>query len=346
MIKKILFVFLPLLCLLPFPSVSALITGESYSESSTNKYMLARLYTTNNTLPLYGLIGSSSSCSSSSPDLNCFYKGNSSLFTYEDPSVANFVWTTLRFYISPSLVNGKTYNVSMKYEVGSTIDPTNWFGDQENAGQGTYSNYQNTCTGSSPKTCYVTFTLKVNASIEYLDIKRKANNNVNGYLMIQQINKLYMPQITEVSSSGGGNTTIIVDNKDLENKVDQTNENLEDINDTISSDNVDDFSDTINSFDGFLEENSTITKLITLPVTLYSSILNNINNTCVPFNLGTLYGSPLILPCINIGNYLGASLWGMIDLIISGFAIYSISKKFIKIFNNFSTLREGDVLDD
>ena len=69
-------------------------------------------------------------------------------------------------------------------------------------------------------------------------------------------------------------------------------------------------------------------------------------STCKPFVLGALFGTNLTIPCINIGSYLGSALWGMIDVIISGFAIFSISKKLIKIFNNFSSMKEGDVIDD
>lgn len=123
---------------------------------------------------------------------------------------------------------------------------------------------------------------------------------------------------------------------------------VDNLNDSINNDNIDD-SDIGNAFDDFndfLDDNSTITQLITLPVTLYTAILNNLNGSCSPFNLGKLFGTDLILPCINISQYLGSSLWTMIDIIISGFAIYEISKKFIKVFNNLSSLREGDVIDD
>lgn len=129
-------------------------------------------------------------------------------------------------------------------------------------------------------------------------------------------------------------------------KLDQTNQQLGDLNDNITDSNVSGVEESFSNFENFLDDNSTITQLITLPVTLYSSILQGVSNSCSPFNLGSLYGENLILPCINIGNYLGSTLWGMIDLIISGFAVYSISKKLIKVFNNFSSMKDGDVIDD
>lgn len=132
------------------------------------------------------------------------------------------------------------------------------------------------------------------------------------------------------------------------NKLDEQMNAINGVNDSINNDNVDEngIASAFDSFNNYLDDNSTITQLITLPVTLYTAILNNLNGTCQPFNLGKLYGSDLILPCINISQYLGNALWSMIDIIISGFAIYAISKKMIKVFNNFSSLREGDVIDD
>ena len=142
------------------------------------------------------------------------------------------------------------------------------------------------------------------------------------------------------------NEQIIDQNQTIIDNSNKTNEELKDMNDNITNDNVSGVEESFSQFEDFLDDNSTITQLITLPVTLYSSILQGVSNSCTPFNLGTLYGESLILPCVNIGDYLGSTLWGMIDLIISGFAIYSISKKLIKVFNNFSSMKEGDVIDD
>lgn len=131
-------------------------------------------------------------------------------------------------------------------------------------------------------------------------------------------------------------------------KLDETTNSINNLDGTLKDNNIDEngIASAFDSFNDYLDENSTITQLITLPITLYTAILNNLNGTCSPFNLGKLYGEDLILPCINISQYLGNALWSMIDIIISGFAIYAISKKMIKVFNNFSSLKEGDVIDD
>lgn len=135
---------------------------------------------------------------------------------------------------------------------------------------------------------------------------------------------------------------------ELIGKTEETNKELGDLNDNITNDNIDsdNVSNAFNEFESFVDENATISSLLTLPVTLFTAILNGMQNSCSPFNLGSLYGEDLILPCIDISSYLGGTLWTMIDIIISGFAIYFISQKFIKVFNSFSSMKEGDVIDD
>lgn len=125
------------------------------------------------------------------------------------------------------------------------------------------------------------------------------------------------------------------------------------INDSITSlinsnndDSIDNPSDMIEDFEDMLPTNGTITNLIALPITLYTKILNSINGTCQSFNLGSLYGTNIIFPCIEVSTYLGSSLWGTIDLILSGSFVLVISKKMIKAFESFTSMKEGDVIND
>ena len=114
---------------------------------------------------------------------------------------------------------------------------------------------------------------------------------------------------------------------------------------TIKDDSVDSPNSSINTIKGSLASNGVITSLVVLPVTLYQAILNSVNGTCSTFSLGSLFGTNLTIPCINVSNYLGTTLWGSIDVIISGIFIYMISRKMVKVFNQLSSLKEGDVLD-
>lgn len=156
-------------------------------------------------------------------------------------------------------------------------------------------------------------------------------------------------QISVDLSSGyliNQNNQIINQNQQIINQGQQTNDKLNDINGSINNDNVDDPSSSINSFKDKLATNGVITQLIGLPVTLFTKVLNSVNGTCSTYNLGSLFGTDLILPCVNIQNYLGTTLWSIIDVLISGLFVYSISRKFIKVFESMSSMNEGDVIGD
>ena len=143
------------------------------------------------------------------------------------------------------------------------------------------------------------------------------------------------PILGAIGSIGQQNNTIIEQNK-------ETNEKLDNIDDSIKDDNVDVSDDFLENLENFLPENSVITQLITLPITFYTHILNSINSECVPFNLGDFFGTDLIMPCFEVSDYFG-SFWNILDLMISGFFIYTIAKKMIAVFNNMTNLEDGDI---
>ena len=97
-------------------------------------------------------------------------------------------------------------------------------------------------------------------------------------------------------------------------------------------------SNAISNFSNSLASNSTISSLIVMPITLYQKVLNSVNGSCSTFTLGNLLGTNVTFPCINPSNYLGSSLWSVIDIICSGILIFAISKRFIKIFNSFTSM--------
>lgn len=128
--------------------------------------------------------------------------------------------------------------------------------------------------------------------------------------------------------------------------IEHQTEVIEDVKDTITDDSVDNPSSFIEDMEDLLPQNGVITQLITLPITLYQKVLNSINGTCSSFDLGELYGTHLIMPCINLSNYLGSTLWGTIDLIMSGVFVLVIARKMIKAFEGFTSMKEGDVIND
>lgn len=139
------------------------------------------------------------------------------------------------------------------------------------------------------------------------------------------------------------NEQIINQNQANSDKLDETNDKLNNIDDTLNNTNIDD--PNFEEFEEYISENGVITQLITLPVRLYTQILNSINTSCTPFVLGDLFGYTLTMDCINPSNFFGSVLWNTIDILGTGLFIYVISKKMILVFHKFTNLEEGDILD-
>lgn len=119
--------------------------------------------------------------------------------------------------------------------------------------------------------------------------------------------------------------------------------NTKETNDLIKNDNVDGASSSANTWNSKNASNGVITQLLTLPITLLNAIVIGIQTSCSSFNLGNLFGTDIVFPCINLSNLIGSTLFTTIDLLISGFMIYNISKKLIKIFNDFTNLKSNQI---
>lgn len=111
------------------------------------------------------------------------------------------------------------------------------------------------------------------------------------------------------------------------------------INDSITS--TDGVSDNdINSLFQELDVSSDtpISDLLTMPITLVQAYINGVGGTCSAVNLGSLYGTNLILPCIDLEARLGSGLWNLIDVLFSLFMIYNIAMLIINIFDKVTSL--------
>lgn len=123
-------------------------------------------------------------------------------------------------------------------------------------------------------------------------------------------------------------------------------DNINNVNDSINSNEAPSTSDVSNNTSDWSSsnaQNGVITNLLTLPIKLLNGYVSGINSSCSSFNLGSLYGTNLVLPCINVSNYIGSTLWGVIDVLFSGFMIFAIGKKLVRIFNDFTNLRDHQI---
>lgn len=127
----------------------------------------------------------------------------------------------------------------------------------------------------------------------------------------------------------------------LKEEQQETNDNLNDIDDTLNDSSIDSSDTTINGLKNQIPTNSVISDLLLLPIRFLQNFVNALNSSCSTFSLGSLLGTNLFMPCINLENYLGSTIWTMIDLIFSGMFVFGLRKKFIQIYENITNLKNG-----
>lgn len=174
-------------------------------------------------------------------------------------------------------------------------------------------------------------------AVRFLGFSSQSSQDVSiailAYLKMQQNNQDYTSILNEIKNN----------QNDYKRELQDVNSSIQETNDTLTDDTIDgsNTSSTLEDLSEDLPTNSVISDLLLLPVRLFQNILNSINGSCSPFNLGSLYGSNLTLPCINIQSLIGSTLWSVIDILFCGAFILIIRKKFVDIFENLTELRNG-----
>lgn len=121
----------------------------------------------------------------------------------------------------------------------------------------------------------------------------------------------------------------------------QTNQNLQDINNSITDDtgvSDNEISDIFQDLD--ISSDTPISDLLTMPITLVQAYLDGFGGSCSSINLGSLYGTNLIIPCIDLESKLGSGLWTLIDVLFSLFMVYNIAMLVIRIFDDVTSLND------
>lgn len=163
----------------------------------------------------------------------------------------------------------------------------------------------------------------------YQDYLTKFQTRMDGFKVMRGVSGTIIDQTNIINST-------------IQNQTDAIN----DVNDSINDDDVSDPSSSISEFEDLLPSNGVITDLISMPIRFFSSIAFRVNRTCTAYSLPFLNDTTLSLPCINIQNYLGSTIWGLIDCILTGLLVYHIGKRFISIFENFTSMKDGDVVSN
>lgn len=186
-------------------------------------------------------------------------------------------------------------------------------------------------------------------SVKSTDTINSNINTINNSIstLNTSINTLYgqVQQQTNQQHTDAQNTQNAINNQTNQQHTDSQNTQnaINGVNNSINNDSVDSVDSKANEWSSKNLSDNAISGLLTLPINLITAFNNNINGTCSTFSLGTLFGHELTMPCVNISSYFGTTLWSVIDVLFSGFMILAISKKFVKIFNDFTNLKDTQI---
>lgn len=245
------------------------------------------------------------------------------------PTISNFN-VSLVYDLSPNNYPQETYHVTYTYKqkLSSTKSGNSnvscWF--ERNPSNGLFVQV----SGSRVTNLYYGYTANLQYSLS------GDPNTAALQTITSQNNTIINQNQTQINQ----NNQIIQEEKNTQTKIDNNTNAINNVNDTLTDDSVPDMGDY--DFSSNNAQNGVINNLILMPINLIRAFNNGFNSSCSQFNLGSLYGTNLYLPCINPGDYLG-NIWSVIDVIISGIFIYVFGKKCVKIFNDITNLKENQV---
>ena len=184
------------------------------------------------------------------------------------------------------------------------------------------------------------------SGLKHIVINFNTNTSTNDpsyyYVVLDGRISFEVPQFIQDNSQAiiNSQSQIIASQQQTTQAIQDNTQATKDLEDSIKDDDV----DTDNAEELFEDtddySNSPISDMLTMPISLLQNMLNGINGTCNPVNLGRFgfASNDLILPCIHPQNYLGSTLWGVIDALFSIFMIYNIAMLFIAYYDMILTL--------
>lgn len=145
------------------------------------------------------------------------------------------------------------------------------------------------------------------------------------------------------------NQDIINQNQTIINQNTQTNEKLDNIEDSITSEESPDKLDNLSDSAGWLPAGP-VDSILNLPLTMFQNLSNNIGSSCTPLVLTLPYvNKDITLPCLNsiYEQIEGLSVWiNSIGTIASAFILYSYLLKLYKWVDDTLTFRENNTIDN
>lgn len=240
------------------------------------------------------------------------------LYDYND--IVPFNWLTSDNYVNSDL--SWSYSNYISIEGGKTYTSL-YYGSSGSAASIVFydSNYNYISGITHDNRNVITWTAPINARFVRDSVPL---SNVETFMILDGTftSHTYVPYGDKQCSSKLDETTDAI-NRQTDYLMDDSNPNIGD----------NDFLTMFNS----IGVNDPLAYLLTLPTQLINKIVS-LSDTCSPINLGTLYGVSLTMPCINIENIIGTSLWNIIDVIFSVSLLVVIFKNLYDTFSNLLTM--------
>lgn len=170
-------------------------------------------------------------------------------------------------------------------------------------------------------------------AFQFLGLSSQSSQDVSiailAYLKSQETNQDYTTILNEIKNN----------QSDYKKELQDVNSSIQKTNDTLKDDTVDTSKTKIDDKSADASK-SPISSLLTLPIKLLNNINTGLSGTCSSFNLGTLFGTELSLPCISLEQRLGSFLWGLIDSFFCIFLIYNVGMLAVKIWTDVIMMKD------
>lgn len=141
----------------------------------------------------------------------------------------------------------------------------------------------------------------------------------------------------DIINNNNQNTQDIINNQN--SNQEQTNEGLNDINNSINDDSPPNTENFLDNLDVEPSSNP-ISDLLLMPLNLLNHFISGFDTGCQRYSFGYLYGHELYLPCIDLESILGTNLWRIIDALFSIFLVYEIAMLCVYIFESLTSLED------
>lgn len=125
------------------------------------------------------------------------------------------------------------------------------------------------------------------------------------------------------------------------NQTDGLTQGINGLNNNITDDTPPSSNDVNSVIENKTQDNATVSDLIMTVPNIIGIFGTTLSGECTtPYNFGNMYGHDIKLTCIRPQNYLGSTIWAIVDIIFTIAVFVPFSKWIINAWNKFTSLKE------